>query len=323
MEENKKNIFIAGHNGMVGSALHRLLKNVSNVNLITKNRNELDLCNQNDVKNFFYSNEIDEVYIAAGLVGGINANDNKPANFIYENTMINVNVIHYAYMSGVKKLMALGSSCIYPKYSKQPINEEDLMTGSLERTNEFYGIAKITALKLCESYRRQYKVDFRSAMPTNLYGIGDNYNPSDSHVIPGLIRKFHEAKIKKKESVEIWGTGSPIREFLYVDDLASALIEVMNISYDNYNEITNENNRHINIGSGLTIAIKDLALRIKKIIGFNGHLIFDESKPDGTPIKIINSEKFYNFFKWQPSMSLEDGLKLSYNDFIKRCSKKD
>ena len=311
-------IFIAGHNGMVGSALVRILKNYD-VEIITKNRSELDLLNQNDVNSFFKNQKIDQVYLAAAKVGGILANKTYPAEFIYENLMIQSNVIHSAFLNGVKKLLFLGSSCIYPKNANQPIKEEELLTGKLESTNEPYAIAKIAGIKMCESYNRQYgeshNIDYRSIMPTNLYGPGDNYHPLNSHVIPGLIYRFHEAKIKNLRSVIIWGTGKPRREFLHVDDMARASIDIMNIDKKIYNQYVSPMSSHINIGSGSDLTIKELAEIIKEVVGYNGEINFDPTKPDGIPKKLLNSERLNNF-NFKTNIDLKDGLIKTYQDYI-------
>ena len=312
-------IFIAGHKGMVGSALVRLLEK-QKVELITKDRTELDLLNQAEVQVFFKREKIDQVYLAAAKVGGIYSNNNLPAEFIYENLMIQTNIIHSAFLNRVKKLLFLGSSCIYPKNANQPMKEEELLTGKLEPTNEPYAIAKISGIKLCESYNRQYHesygVDYRSIMPTNLYGPGDNYHPENSHVIPGLIRRFHEAKTNNLPYVNVWGSGTPKREFLYVDDMASASIHVMNLDKATYDKHTSEMCSHINVGSGKELTIKEVSESIKKIIGYEGQINFDSSKPDGSPRKFIDSKRL-NSLGWQPTVNLSDGLIKTYRDFIK------
>ncbi len=315
----KLKIFIAGHKGMVGSALVRILSS-QNVELITKDRNELDLLNQNEVQNFFKNEEIDQVYLAAAKVGGIHANNTYPAEFIYENLMIQNNIIHNAFLSGVKKLLFLGSSCIYPKNAKQPVKEEELLTGKLEPTNEPYAIAKIAGIKLCESYNRQYKkshgIDYRSIMPTNLYGPGDNYHPENSHVVPGLIYRFHQAKIYKLESVTIWGTGSVRREFLYVDDMVKAAIYIMNLEEELYNKYTNSMCSHINVGSGGDLTIKELAEIIKEVVGFKGETYYDKTKPDGIPRKFLDSERI-NTLNFKPEINLKEGLINTYKIYLK------
>ena len=315
----KQRIFVAGHKGMVGSAIVRLLKN-EDVEIISKDRSELDLLKQQDVQKFFEHEKIDQVYVAAAKVGGIHANNSYPADFIYQNLMVQTNVIHSAFVNGVKKLLFLGSSCIYPKYAKQPIKENELLNGKLEPTNEPYAIAKIAGIKMCESYNRQYGtshgIDYRSIMPTNLYGPGDNYHPENSHVIPGLIYKFHKAKINNLESVTIWGTGTPKREFLYVDDLAQAAIHVMNVDKKIYEEQTTSLSSHINVGSEQELTIKELAETIKEVIDFKGTINFDPSKPDGSTRKLLNSERINNI-GFKHSTSLKDGLIKTYQDYIK------
>jgi GDP-L-fucose synthase len=315
---SKPKIFIAGHRGMVGSALVRLLQ-TQDVELVTKDKKELDLLNQKNVQNFFKYENIDQVYLAAAKVGGIYANDTYPAEFIYENLTLQCNVIHSAFLSGVKKLLFLGSSCIYPKNAKQPMKEEELLTGKLELTNEPYAIAKIAGIKMCESYNRQYGkshgIDYRCIMPTNLYGPGDNYHPENSHVIPGLIYRFHEAKIKNLESVTVWGTGTPKRDFLYVDDMAKASIYLMNINKKIYIEQVSTACSHINAGSGKELTIKEVAEIIKEIIGFKGKINFDPSKPDGSPRKFLDNERINNL-GFKPETSLRHGLLKTYQNYI-------
>jgi GDP-L-fucose synthase len=316
-------IFVAGHKGMVGSAIVRLLKN-QDVEIITKDRTELDLIKQGSVQNFFEHEKIDQVYLAAAKVGGIHANNNYPADFIYENLMVQTNVIHSAFLNGVKKLLFLGSSCIYPKYANQPIKEEELLTGKLEPTNEPYAIAKIAGIKMSESYNRQYGkshgIDYRSIMPTNLYGPGDNYHPENSHVVPGLIYRFHKAKINNLESVTIWGTGMPKREFLYVDDLAQASVHVMNLDKKIYDELISSASSHINVGSENELTIKELAETIKEVIDFKGKINFDSSKPDGSLRKLLNSERM-NKLGFNPKTDLKEGLIKTYQDYIKAYEK--
>ena len=318
---SKPRIFIAGHNGMVGSALTGLLRK-QDIELIIKERKELDLLNQYNVQNFFKNQKIDQVYLAAAKVGGIYANNTYPAEFIYENLMIQINIIQGAFISGVKKLLFLGSSCIYPKNASQPIKEEELLTGKLESTNEPYAIAKIAGIKMCENYNRQYSkshgIDYRSIMPTNLYGPGDNYHPENSHVIPGLIYKFHKAKINNLESVTIWGTGTPKREFLYVDDLAQAAIHVMNVDKKGYDGQMSSEISHINVGSEQELTIKELAETIKEVIDFKGTINFDSSKPDGVQRKLIDSS-LIKIFGFHTNTNLKDGLVLAYRDFLKKC----
>lgn len=314
----KKKIFVAGHRGMVGSAILKLLKN-QNVELITKKKDELDLLNQNGVQNFFKKQKIDQVYLAAAKVGGIYANNKFPAEFIYENIMIQTNVIHYAFLNGVKKLLFLGSSCIYPKYSNQPMKEEDLLTGKLEETNEPYAIAKIAGIKMCESYNRQYGkshgIDYRCVMPTNLYGPGDNYHPDNSHVIPGLIDRFHKAKINNLLNIKIWGTGKPKREFLYVDDMARASVHLMNIDKETYYN-SQSGCSYMNVGSGEEITIKNLAETIAEVIGFKGNIDFDPTKPDGSPRKLLDS-KLINNLGFKSKINLKDGLIKTYQEYLK------
>jgi len=317
---NNLRIFVAGHNGMVGSALTRLLNKKKNNKIITIRKKNLDLTDQQKVQKFFLNKRIDQVYLAAAKVGGIYANNTFPADFIYENIMIQTNVINAAFNNGIKKLLFLGSSCIYPRNNLKTMNEQKLLTGTLEPTNEPYAIAKIAGIKLCESYNRQYGkshgIDYRSVMPTNLYGPGDNYHPDNSHVIPGLLRRFHEAKIKNAPSVRVWGTGKPRREFLYVDDMASACIHVMNLNNKIYNKFTSLMCSHINVGSNFDITINELAKMIKSVVGFKGKIKFDKTKPDGNIRKLIDS-KLINKLGWKPKVSLEDGLFRAYRDYIK------
>ena len=321
----KPKIFIVGHNGMVGSALVRLLKKHAVIQdrkfeLITRVRKELDLLNQHDVQNFFKNENIDQVYLAAAKVGGIYANNTYPAEFIYENLLIQTNTIHNAFLSGVKKLLFLGSSCIYPKNANQPMNEEELLTGKLEPSNEPYAIAKIAGIKMCESYNRQYGkshgVDYRSIMPTNLYGPGDNYHPENSHVIPSLIYRFHNAKINNSPKVTIWGSGKAKREFLYVDDMARASINLMNLDKKNYDEYTLPMCSHINVGSREDLTIKELAEKIKNVVGYQGEINFDITKPEGIIKKLLNSKKINNL-GFNPEINLENGLKKTYEEYLK------
>ncbi len=310
----KKNIFVAGHNGMVGSAIKKKL-DVKN-NVITAEKSDLDLLNLENVKKFFKENRIDEVYLAAAKVGGIYANDTNPVDFIFNNMVIQNNVIHSAFEANIRKLLFLGSSCIYPKFASQPISEECLLTGKLEKTNEPYAIAKISGIKLCESINKQYGYDYRSVMPTNLYGPRDNFHDTNSHVIPALIRRFHEAKIKKYNSVEIWGSGNPKREFLHVDDMAEASIHVMEIDKDIFYSEVSEMESHINIGSGIDHSIREIASIIKEIINYDGAIIFDKTKPDGTPRKLLNVQKI-NDLGWKSKISLLEGLTDTYDWFCK------
>ncbi len=314
-QSSQNKVFIAGHKGMVGSALYRELSKDSNNTLITASRSEVDLCNQSQVFNFFQQHKFNEVYLAAAKVGGIYANDTYPADFIYQNLMIQSHIVEACHQTSVNKLLLLGSSCIYPKLAIQPMNEKQLLQGPLESTNEPYAIAKIAGIKLCESYHRQHGSDFRSAMPTNLYGPGDNYHPENSHVIPALIRRFHEAKNNHSESVTIWGTGTPKREFLYVEDLAKACIYLMGISKKKYWNQVDERCSHVNIGFGEDLSIAEVAKTISKVVGFQGELIFDASKPDGTPRKLLDS-RLIEKMGWKPCINLIKGLSLSYEDFL-------
>ena len=315
-ESYKSKIYVAGHQGMVGSAITRLLANKGFKNIIVRKRSELDLTDQNAVFCFFENEKPDIVYLAAAKVGGINANNLYPAEFLYQNLLIEANIIHAAWLNSVKKLLFLGSSCIYPKMASQPIKESDLLSGPLEETNEPYAIAKIAGIKLCESYNRQYGVDFRSVMPTNLYGPGDNYNPNNSHVVPALIRKFHEAKENNNKVVSIWGSGSPRREFMYVDDMAAASIYLMNLDKSIYEKVTSPMVSHINVGFGSDVTILELANLIRDVIGFKGEIVFDISKPDGTPRKLMDNSCLKTL-GWSPTVDLKYGLELTYKDFLK------
>lgn len=305
---------------MVGSAIFRKLIKNGHTNIVTRGRAELDLLNQGQVRDFFEQEKPDQVYLAAARVGGIHANNSFPAEFIYENLMVEANVIHEAWRAGVKKLLFLGSSCIYPKLAEQPMAEDALLTGSLEPTNEPYAVAKIAGIKLCESYNRQYGVsqgiDYRSVMPTNLYGPGDNYHHLNSHVIPALIRRFHEAKIQEQPLVTIWGTGSPKREFLFVDDMADACVLVMNEEVGKYQEITSPMLSHINVGSGSDITIRELAEAVAQCVGYEGDVTFDTTKPDGAPRKLMDSSKLSKM-GWKPAYSLNQGLDIAYKDFVR------
>ncbi len=312
-------IFVAGHNGMVGSAICRQLQN-QDVELITASRKELDLTNQTQVKDFFCNHNFDQVYLAAAKVGGINANNTYPAEFIYQNLMIQNNVIHSAYFSGVTKLLFLGSSCIYPKFANQPIKESELLQGYLEPTNEPYAISKIAGIKTCESYNRQYGTDYRSIMPTNLYGPGDNYHLENSHVIPALIMKIHEAKLKSSKKITVWGTGSALREFLFVDDLANASCFLMNLSKDKYQKEISEMSSHINVGSGEELSIKDLAELLLIITDFKGKIEWDKSRPDGTPRKLLNHNKLKKL-GWTHNVSIKSGLEITYKDYVENFNK--
>lgn len=311
---NNTSVFVAGHNGMVGSAIVRQLKKSGYENIITRSSKELDLRDQAAVRAFFNENHIDQVYLAAAKVGGIHANNTYPAEFIYDNLMIESNVIHQAYLNGVKKLLFLGSSCIYPKLANQPMAEEALLSGYLEPTNEPYAISKITGIKLCESYNRQYGVDYRSVMPTNLYGPGDNYHPENSHVVPALIRRIHEAKEQALPEVVIWGSGEPKREFLHVDDMAEASVFVMNLSESVYRKNTEPMLSHINVGTGIDCSIFELAQTIAQVIGYEGTILTDPSKPDGTPRKLMNVGRLRQL-GWVSSIDLESGIRDAYQWF--------
>ena len=305
---------------MVGSAIVRELNRQGHSHIITRTHSELDLTDQLAVRAFFAQEKPQQVYLAAAKVGGIHANNTYPADFIYQNLMIQANVIDAAFHSGVKKLLFLGSSCIYPKLAPQPMREDALLTGTLESTNEPYAIAKIAGIKLCESYNRQYGqshgVDYRSVMPTNLYGPGDNYHPENSHVIPALLRRIHEAKVANDPAVMIWGTGTPRREFLYVDDMARASVHVMQLDHTTYASVTQPMNSHLNVGSGTDIEIAGLAKLIAKVVDYTGEIQFDPSKPDGTPRKWMDSARL-NALGWQAQTHLEEGLRLAYDDFVK------
>jgi len=300
-------IYVAGHNGMVGSAIVRKLKDLGYTNIVTKSKKELDLTNQFQVSQFFHFERPEYVFLAAAKVGGIKANDQFRADFIYQNLMIQSNIIKASYDCGVKKLLFLGSSCIYPKFCEQPIKEEYLLTGTLEPTNDAYAIAKIAGIKMCQDFNKQYGTNFISVMPTNLYGPGDNYDLNNSHVLPAMIRKFHEAKLEGKDKVEIWGTGTPKREFLYVDDLADACLFLMN----NYND-----SEIVNIGTGQDVTIAELAVGIKNIVGFEGKIYFNTEMPDGTPRKLLDVSKLKDL-GWEYKTSLIDGIKKTYRDYVK------
>jgi GDP-L-fucose synthase len=314
-------VYVAGHRGMVGSAIVRqlLAQGQPVERIVTRTHAELDLTNQSAVNQFFFAEKPEQVYLAAAKVGGIHANNAYPAEFIYQNLMMQANVIDAAFRNGVLKLLFLGSSCIYPKLAPQPMREDALLTGTLEATNEPYAIAKIAGIKLCESYNRQYGashgVDYRSVMPTNLYGPGDNYHPENSHVIPALIRRFQEAKVSQAPSVTIWGTGTPKREFLYVDDMAAASLHVMNLPQAIYVQQTQPMLSHINVGFGSDITITELAHTVGKVVGYQGDIDFDATKPDGTPRKLMDSSRL-NALGWQAKVGLEAGLKVAYADFL-------
>jgi GDP-L-fucose synthase len=321
---NNSKIFVAGHRGMVGSAIVRNLQAAGLSKIVTLTHAELNLTDQAAVRAFFASEKLDQVYLAAAKVGGIHANNTYPAEFIYQNLMIQANVVDAAFRSGVRKLLFLGSSCIYPKLAPQPMREDVLLTGTLEPTNEPYAIAKIAGIKLCESYNRQYGpgsnddhgVDYRSVMPTNLYGPGDNYHPENSHVIPALIRRFHEAKAGGVPSVAIWGTGTPRREFLYVDDMAAASVHVMNLDKAVYDQLTHPMLSHINVGYGADVTIRELALAVGETVGYGGTITFDTTKPDGTPRKWMDSQRLRDL-GWAPKVDLREGLMRAYADFLK------
>jgi GDP-L-fucose synthase len=314
-----KTIFVAGHQGMVGSAIVRRLNALGYTNVLTRSRKELDLLSQAQVASFFSDNKIDQVYLAAAKVGGIHANNVYPADFIYENLMIESNVIHAAYKNGVQQLLFLGSSCIYPKHATQPMSESALLTGTLEETNEPYAISKIAGIKLCESYNRQFQTDYRSVMPTNLYGPHDNYHPDNSHVIPALIRRFHEAVESGKEEIVIWGSGKPMREFMHVDDMAAASVYVMNFPADAYTAHVQPMLSHINVGTGVDCSIRELAEAMAVVTNFKGKLVFDTSKPDGTPRKLMDVSRLKGM-GWKASISLNEGLENAYQWFVKNAS---
>lgn len=312
---SKQRVFVAGHRGMVGSAIVRQLEQRADIELVLRDRTQLDLLDSNAVQAFFRDSQIDQVYLAAAKVGGIVANNTYPAEFIYQNLMIEANIIHAAHLSGVQKLLFLGSSCIYPKLAKQPITESELLQGTLEPTNEPYAIAKIAGIKLCESYNRQYGRDYRSVMPTNLYGPHDNFHPSNSHVIPALIRRFHEAKLANAAEVVVWGSGTPMREFLYVDDMAAASIHVMELDSSIYQANTQPMLSHINVGTGVDCTIRELAETVARVVGFTGKVAFDATKPDGTPRKLLDVSRL-KALGWQYSVSLEAGLEQAYAWFL-------
>ena len=313
-----KKIFVAGHRGMVGSAICRQLQKQVDVEIVTRTREELDLCDQPAVNNFMKSEKPDEVILAAAKVGGIHANNTYPAEFIYENLQVQSNVIHASHINDVQKLLFLGSSCIYPRAVEQPMKEDALQTGVLEPTNEPYAIAKIAGIKMCESYNRQYGRDYRSVMPTNLYGPGDNYHPENSHVIPALIRRFHEAKVNKQDEVVVWGSGTPKREFLYVEDMAEASLFVHNLVQITYLENTKPMRSHINLGTGADVTIKELAETVKDVVQFRGEVVFDTSKPDGAMRKLMDVTRL-RLLGYSAPTSLRSGLELAYTDFLKNA----
>lgn len=311
----KKRIFVAGHNGMVGSAIVRQLAQRDDVEIITRSRSELDLLNQNAVNDFFAAEQIDQVYLAAAKVGGIHANNTYPAEFIYQNLIMECNIIHAAHLNNVQHLLFLGSSCIYPKLAVQPMTEAALLTGVLETTNEPYAIAKIAGIKLCESYNRQYGRDYRSVMPTNLYGANDNFHPENSHVIPALMRRFHEAKLRGDAEVVVWGTGTPMREFLYVDDMAAASVHVMELDNETYQANTEPMLSHINVGTGVDCTIREMAETMAKVVCFEGKVVFDSTKPDGAPRKLMDVSRLAAL-GWRYQVSLEQGLSKTYQWFL-------
>jgi GDP-L-fucose synthase len=306
-----KKIFIAGHNGLVGSAIRRFLNKKSNLEIFTANREELDLTSQEQVNNFFKLNKFDEVYLAAAKVGGIYANSHYPTEFIYQNLAIQNNVLHACHVNNIKKLLFLGSSCIYPKFASQPIKEEELLNGVLEETNEYYAVAKISGILQCKAYNVEFDRDYRCVMPTNLYGQNDNFHPINSHVIPGLIRRFHEAKLNKLGTVEIWGTGSPRRDFLHVDDMAKACIHVMESSKEEYRSVLDSKVSHLNVGSGTDFKISEIAKIIKDVVNFEGSIEYDLSKPDGTPRKLLDNTRL-NSLGWKPEYDLKAGITKTY-----------
>jgi len=310
-----KNIFVAGHRGMVGSAIVSQLRLQNNVNVVTRGRDELDLLDQVAVRDFFATQNIDQVYLAAAKVGGIVANNTYPAEFIYENLTIQNNIIHGAHLAGVQELLFLGSSCIYPKLAPQPMTEQALLTGTLEPTNEPYAIAKIAGIKMCESYNRQYGRNYRSVMPTNLYGENDNFHPENSHVIPALLLRFHEAKLNGDPQVVAWGSGKPMREFLHVDDMAAASIYVMNLDQATYAANTQPMLSHINVGTGVDCTIRELVETVAKVVGYKGQIVFDATKPDGAPRKLMDVSRL-RALGWQASIALEQGLLATYQWFL-------
>jgi GDP-L-fucose synthase len=315
MLNTQPRIFVAGHNGLVGSAIVRALRAQGQDNIVTRSHRELELTDQAQVREFFRTEHIAQVYLAAARVGGIHANNTYPAEFIYDNMMVQANVVHEAWRNGVQKLLFLGSSCIYPRMAAQPIREEYLMGGPLEPTNEPYAIAKIAGIKLCESYNRQYGTDYRSVMPTNLYGPGDNYHPENSHVIPALIRRFHEARLANAPEVVIWGSGKPMREFLFVDDMAAASVHVMNLDKAAYAANTEPMHSHINVGTGEDVTIAELARLVGETVGYTGRISFDTSKPDGTPRKLLDVSRLRKL-GWQASTPLPEGLRRAYAAFV-------
>ncbi len=313
-------IYLAGHRGMVGSAIYRRLKELGYDNILTRTHAELDLLNQQAVRDFFNAEKPDYVVIAAAKVGGIYANDTFPADFIYQNLMIESNLVHEAWQVGIKDLLFLGSSCIYPKFAEQPMQEAALLTGELESTNEPYAIAKIAGIKLCESYNRQYGTSYRSVMPTNLYGINDNFHPKNSHVIPALLRRFHECKVENSAQIKVWGTGNAMREFLYVTDMAEACVHVMNLEQKIYTENTEPMLSHINVGTGQDVTIKELAETISDVVGYQGEIVWDSSMPDGTPRKLLDVSRL-RALGWEAKTSLREGLETTYRWFVQQEGK--
>ncbi|MCQ8180644.1 GDP-L-fucose synthase [Methylomonas sp. SURF-1] len=315
MIDKKSKIYLAGHRGMVGAAIYRQLSDSGYQNIVVRTHAELDLTDQTAVRRFFESEKPDWVVLAAAKVGGIHANNEYPAEFIYQNLMIEANVVHAAWLANCRQLLFLGSSCIYPKFAEQPMREDALLTGVLESTNEPYAIAKIAGIKLCESYNRQYGMDYRSVMPTNLYGENDNFHLENSHVIPALIRKFHDAKISNSPMVEVWGTGKAMREFLHVDDMAAACIHVMGLSDAEYKACTEPMLSHLNVGTGTDVTIRELAETIGRVVGFQGEISWNTSKPDGTPRKLMDVSKLKSL-GWEPKIGLEEGLSNTYQWFL-------
>lgn len=315
MQNFDQKIFVAGHRGMVGAAIVRQLVERGYVNILTATKDELNLVDQRAVQQFFAENQIDQVYLAAAKVGGIHANNTYPADFIYDNLMIEANVISAAHNNNVQNLLFLGSSCIYPKHAPQPMNEEALLAGALEATNEPYAISKIAGIKLCESYNRQHGRNYRSVMPTNLYGPNDNYHPLNSHVIPALLRRYHEAVVRQDDEISIWGSGSPMREFLHVDDMAAACVHVMELDRQQYQGATQDMLSHINVGTGVDCTIRELAQTLAKVTGFSGRLVFDTSKPDGAPRKLLDVQRIQSL-GWKARITLEDGLRDAYRWYV-------
>jgi GDP-L-fucose synthase len=311
----QKKIYVAGHRGMVGSAIIRQLQAAGHDNIVVRTHNELDLTDQAAVRDVLQAEKPEQVILAAAKVGGIHANHVFPAEFIYQNLMMEANIVHQAWQAGCKELLFLGSSCIYPKFAEQPMQESALLTGILEPTNEPYAIAKIAGIKLCESYNRQYGTDYRSVMPTNLYGENDNFHLENSHVIPAMIRKFHDAKVAGASTVTVWGTGVAMREFLHVDDMAAACLHVLGLSREAYQQVTEPMLSHLNVGTGEDVTIRELAETVQKVVGFSGDIVWDSSKPDGTPRKLMDNGKL-RALGWQPNIKLEQGLRLTYQWFV-------